>query len=357
MIDFTKFYKFELSLGNRCNFRCKYCFEPHPETSISKSDVTVDQLLRYAEFIKYMKDRRDPSWMYSVSAFGGETLLYLDPLYEFAKASKNDISELTITSNGTLVKSKTSSLLNFKKLLGPAFTIIISYDFCHQNQYRQANTYDSVRDSLRLLSGRKFSTICITVFDGETLPLAWERFQDFLQLLEEIPTLQVKFNLSRNVGAFDNMNEDKAREALSKIQEYLTKYPELQNRFYYNPSFMYRNERLEDAFFGNVLLGMTLNGDIYPGYDVPFTNDFTRAALYIGNIADDFEKLHNKRSELLNTLHLDPPEKCIKCGSVCRVLPWARMNSSLSEYNMIPDEQHCYIHKLVSEYIPYKRKH
>lgn len=353
--DFTKSYKFELYMGGRCNFKCRYCFEPDSPWSRVNTDITLDQVLRYTDFIKYViKSIGDDTLSYNVSSLGGETLLYVDLLLPLARALKDDIEDLAIVTNGALVHKKIQELLTLKRLL-PSVTVITSYDFNHQDMTRQPGTYKLIRDHIRLLNGRGFSPVCITVFEGDTLPLAWDRFQDFLKLKEELPNLVVKFNLSRNAGAFDDMDEDAARRSLEKIRDYIGDDEQLASSFLYNPAFMYRQNRLEHAFFGSTLLGMSMHGDIFPGYDVPFISDFAKETLRLGSVFDDFEELEDKRRRLMKSLPIDPPAKCITCNAVCRVLPWARMVDNINQYNIAPDEKHCYIHRLVSEYLPFKR--
>lgn len=356
MLNYNKSYKFELYVGGRCNFKCRYCFEPDSPWSKINTDLKLDQVMRYTEFIKYIINSiNDKSLTYNVSALGGETLLYIDLLLPLAKALKNDIIDLTIVTNGALLLKKIKEIMYLKRVLNNGVTIITSYDFIHQDMTRQKGTYQLIRNHIKMIANRGFNPVCITVFEGDTLPLAWERFEDFLKLKEEIPNLVVKFNLSRNVDAFDGMNEDLAREALSKIRDYIGNDVELASSFLYNPSFMYRQNRLEHAFFGSTLLGMSIDGNVFPGYDVPFISDFAKDTLILGNINDNFEDLENRRRQLMATLPIDPPQKCINCSAVCRVLPWARMTDSIEQYNMSPDAKHCYIHKLVSEYLPYKR--
>ena len=356
MPDYSKFYKFELSLGGRCNFKCKYCFEPDSPYTNKNTDVTLEQILRFADYIKFVKASiGDDSIQHTVSAFGGETLLYLDLLKPFVQTLRRDVSCFTITTNGALVKKHLIDLLWLRRISGQKFDIITSYDFIHQDEMRQKGTYNLVRDSIRLLADKGFPPVCLTVFDGQTLPLAWERFEDFLKLKEELPDLIVKFNLSRNSNDFDGMDEEKARKALEKIRDYIGNDTELARSFLYNPSFLYRGNRLPYAFFGSTISAMSMNGEIYPGYDVPFISDFAKDTLRIGNVMDDFQGLEERRNYLMSILPIDPPSKCLACSAICRVLPWARMTDSIQQYNMTPDEQHCYIHKLVSEYISYRR--
>lgn len=355
MRDFSKFYKFELGMGNRCNFRCRYCFEPHNGASCAKTDVTMEQLQRFASYIEFIIDKLDHSYQHTISAFGGETMLYLDKLLPFAYRLRDKLVDFSITSNGSLVRQKLPELLQFRKLYGGRFTPIISYDFCHQDITRQEGTYALVRENMRVLYARRFPTICLTTFDEELISSIDVRFEDFLRLKEQIPTLVCKFNLSRNEGVFSRMDEHRTRLALERVKKHLDADPDLAQSFIYNPSFAYRTNRLPDAFFGGTIIGMTLSGEIYPGYDVPFMSDFAQRILRIGNIGDSFEQLEQHRERLLAELPWEPPQKCYKCTAVCRVLPWQYLRTDVSEYNSMPDEHHCRVHKLVSEYITYSR--
>lgn len=352
----SKRYKFELCFGLRCNYRCRYCFQPLSDEELTRTEVTLEHIARYAEYIKYVKAKLDPSYRYCVAAVGGESLLYMDKMLYFAKLVKDDISLFNTVTNGSLIRQKLPHLLEMRKLYGRAFVPMVSYDFCFQNMTRQPGSYQTIRDNIRLLAARGFPSICISVFDRETLPRMDEWFEDFLQLKEKIPSLVVKFNLARGYRVFAGLDEEKTRRALEKVQAHLKADSTLQESFFYNPAFGYRTTTLKDAFVGDIMVGMTLAGDMYPGYDVPFCPEPVRNAMRFGHISDDFAAIDARREAVLaeTKKHL-PLQKCYDCPAVCRVLPWSSMKESMDEYNRVDDETHCYVHKLVSEYISHRK--
>lgn len=349
-------YKFELCLGLRCNYRCRYCFQPLNDEELARTEVTLDQITRYSEYMKYVKAKLDPSYRYTVAAVGGESLLYMDKMLHFARLVKDDIYCFTTVTNGSLIRQKLPQLLEMKKLAAMVFEPIVSYDFCFQNMTRQAGSYQTVRDNIYLLYARGFPTVCISVFDRDTLPRIDEWFEDFLKLLEKVPTLTVKFNLARGYQVFAGLDEEKTRRALEKVKAQLDADPDLKRHFLYNPSFGYRTTTLPQAFVGDIMVGMTLSGEMYPGYDVPFCPEPIRNAMSFGHITDDFAMIDARREAVLaeTKKHL-PSQKCYDCPAVCRVLPWSSMKESMDEYNRVDDETHCYVHKLVSEYINHRR--
>ena len=84
---------YTISITNKCNLRCSYCYERHLNTEYGNlSDETMHKI---AEFIN---KRRDGGTIY---LFGGEPLLYKDKVKFFCE---NLIAkEFVITTNGTLL--------------------------------------------------------------------------------------------------------------------------------------------------------------------------------------------------------------------------------------------------------------
>lgn len=345
---------FDLHLGHRCNFQCNYCFIPRALTGTSTDDVTPQQLDRYADYIKWMKSQLGSDHEYTMCIFGGEPLLYLDILQPFLRKLRDDLDVVSITTNGSLAKAHWAGLRKLKYALGDKLDVNVSYDFAAQDYTRKAGTYEAIRDGIRWLYYQNVCRKAITVFNGKSLPHIDDVFFDFVKLREELPGLQVKFNLSRTAGEFDTMDEDAIRIALGNVRSYMDEHPELERVFFYNCSMGYQGDRRSEAFYGDVICSMCAGGLIYPGYDLPYMSDFAKKELLIGRIEDDFSELEATRRRLMAKFPIDSPEGCVKCEAVCRVIPWVRMTDRIEQYNAIPDEAHCRVHKLVSEYLPYK---
>ena len=345
---------FDLHMGHRCNFQCNYCFIPRTLTGTSSDDVTPEQLDRYADYIKWMKLQLGPDHEYTMCIFGGEPLLYLDVLHPFLWKLRDDLDIVSITTNGSLAKAQWGGLRKLKHVLGGKLDVNVSYDFAAQDYTRKAGTYETIRDGIRWLHYHGLCHQAITVFNGKSLPHIDEVFFDFVKLHDELPGFQAKFNLSRTAGEFDVLDEVAIRAALGKVRSYMDEHPEFEKLFFYNCSMGYQGDRCSDAFYGDVICAMCAGGLIYPGYDLPYMSDFAQKELLIGRIEDDFAQLEDNRRLLMAKFPIDAPADCVKCNTVCRVIPWVRMTDSISQYNAIPDEAHCRVHKLVSEYIWYR---
>lgn len=76
--------------------------------------------------------------------------------------------------------------------------------------------------------------------------------------------------------------------------------------------------------------------------------------MYLGNINEDFAVLDKKRDDLISSLNYDIGEECRDCGTPCQLLPWNTIQTGAEEFNAMPDENHCRIHKLVKKYLPHE---
>ena len=84
---------YTISITNKCNLRCSYCYERHLNTAYGCiNNETRD---RIADFIR----RQDNAE--TVYLFGGEPLLYKETVKYFCEAFK--AKEFVITTNGTLL--------------------------------------------------------------------------------------------------------------------------------------------------------------------------------------------------------------------------------------------------------------
>lgn len=84
---------YTISLTNKCNLRCSYCYERHLNTKYGS--ITPPIMHQITEFIN---QRGDAGTIY---LFGGEPLLYKDEVKFFCENLK--ANQLVITTNGTLL--------------------------------------------------------------------------------------------------------------------------------------------------------------------------------------------------------------------------------------------------------------
>lgn len=84
---------YTISITNKCNLRCSYCYERHLNTEYGY--ITDEIREKIADFINSRADAE------TVYLFGGEPLLYKDTVKYYCE--KVTAKELVITTNGTLL--------------------------------------------------------------------------------------------------------------------------------------------------------------------------------------------------------------------------------------------------------------
>lgn len=85
--------EYTISITNKCNLRCSYCYERNLNTEYGNLDEeTADKIIRF------INKRGDAGTVY---LFGGEPLLYKDLVKKFIENIKAD--PFVITTNGTLL--------------------------------------------------------------------------------------------------------------------------------------------------------------------------------------------------------------------------------------------------------------
>jgi MoaA/NifB/PqqE/SkfB family radical SAM enzyme len=347
--------EFEMSLGSLCNFRCRYCYENGEGTDCSQTEVSMEDLLRWAEYIRWSKINVIREEPVKITIFGGEPTLQLDKIDKFIGRVYNWVDVLNITTNGSLSEDVKSRLLNLKKYKNHLnLKIHVSYDFTNQDTMRQKNTYDVVRDNIRWLYNNMGTRRIITVFTQSNFHTVSDVFFDFIKLREELPNLVTNFNIDRFGDISEDFDEKPIRESLQKVKDFISENPQHANSFFYNPCVGLKRGSLEHdgCFYRGLFASLNDDGCIYPGYDVTFESEKVQKLMYLGHVNDDFESIEKRRVDLVNSVDFTPNPLCVKCDAPCRVFPWRVIKNDLSEYNNIPEGGHCKVHKLFGEYIP-----
>jgi len=84
---------YTISITNKCNLRCSYCYERHLNTEYGS--ISTQIIHRTTEFINHRNDAG------TVYLFGGEPLLYKEKVQYFCENLK--AKQFVITTNGTLL--------------------------------------------------------------------------------------------------------------------------------------------------------------------------------------------------------------------------------------------------------------
>lgn len=121
-------------LGNTCNFDCVYCDRGYIE-SIGGQNLGKSTSEEMREFIEWAESQ--PNELERMSFHGGEPFLFIKRmedimLWLYPMAKKNNW-EITITTNGSLIKECESFFEKYKDVL----YVTVSYDFIYQKLNRE----------------------------------------------------------------------------------------------------------------------------------------------------------------------------------------------------------------------------
>ena len=293
--------------------------------------------------------------------FGGEPLLYIDKIEYLINSLKNnkDVS-FVICTNGILLSKYIKNLIQLKDILGSnkinkRFHVVVSYDYYLQNN-RSPNTYDIVRNNIKLLYNNDFFVATNTIFDITDINSIHKCFLDFIKLYKECPDLLICYNFNY----FSNITVDeKDIENVFKLCNYSLKKTNSTTNIIYNrissKKYNLIHKMNNDCLHSDLYCGVDTNGDITFGCNVNRTED--KKMLYMGNIQhNSFEEIQTLKQNLLNKINYTLPEKCKNCTYICKYFPWFNKGFSLETFMSPFDDKQCLIQKYITEYLIFSER-
>ena len=341
---------FEINLTSNCNFNCKYCIV---KNRIDESlPPNRDILKRYNNLIKHMKDNYYKDNYLVVKFFGGEPLLYTDEIVAMTPLFLKNVDLVTVTTNGSLVEKNIDKLSKLK-LIADKVEFAVSFDFISQKENRNSETYNDCLNGLKWLYENNFCDTVLTVITPKNIEEIDKIFLEFIKFKKDLPKLKLRYSLDKTVE-FDTINFDKTESALANIRDFIINYPEYKRSFKMNGSCGSMSNIDRDCFFGNAVMSVDAgDGSLYPGYNFKSQPKHISDMLYIGNINDEFANIVESRNTLINKIDRKVNDKCIGCNATCCFFPWyGDIITKIEDYNRMPSESHCKIHKLIAEYFP-----
>lgn len=342
------YYNFEINMGFACDMRCSFCFEQ--KSGYKNQFVSKEYIDYFVEYIKYVKLTTKIDAV--VTIFGGEPFLYIDNLIYLAEKVAPYIISMNIISNGLNIHRYLTEI-NYIRDKVKNLRISISYNFTLQDSTRQADTYIPIRNNIKLLNKNNFAITCNTVFTPKTVHHIGKVCDDFISLKEDIPSCKFVWNYYKDDTPISEIDFSTLKDELLRVQAKIyTLIYDYDDSFRYNLIGAFRGDHRVDCLFCNVFAALSPDGSIYPGYDVPFANEYTKNLLRFGKVGDDFIEIDKKRKELLKLLPVNPPKICKSCPTQCRVIPWRTMVDDISQYNQMPHPERCEVIKFIGKYIP-----
>lgn len=160
-----------VSITNRCNLACPYCFHTQ-----SKTDMTLETMEMTVRYL--LSNAAIANKKASISFFGGEPLLRFDDIiYPIVKKYKNALN-WTITTNGTLL---TTSIIDFCKENN--IEILLSIDGCKEVQDNQRpmqngeSSFDKLKNIIPYLLLKMPNTTFRSTITRSSLPYLKENIE------------------------------------------------------------------------------------------------------------------------------------------------------------------------------------
>lgn len=173
----------EITVSDRCNKNCSYCFEKHVDCHVDRFDEWKSLILNACEDIQANKlsdiDRLQ------LTFWGGEPFIRYDRMLDLIGAtSKYGFVSYHVYTNGTLE----DEIRNFAnddlfKNIADRFSVQVSYDGAPCNEKRRGYGFDSIRQQALMLAqaGAHVSfkaTVCYD--DIELLPQLWDSYEKLI---------------------------------------------------------------------------------------------------------------------------------------------------------------------------------
>ena len=333
--------RFGISLSNPCNII--YHVDVNQE-KCQPVTYTTEELERYAQYIEHTLQSVNTERKTHIDIHGMNVLDSLEQLLPFVTKMKDKVDWFSIRIQERLTQNKVNGIMSLWKVLGNKLKVDIQYGFSLEEN-DNINEYDSFYYNMRWLYSRGLGNCCLVSINPSNAHRITEIFDDFLKFKKEYKDFSCTIFLSPQLQYSDSFDKDIVENALKNISEYINENPELGLKFSYSPDIAFRT-KIENSLISNILLEMTVDGNLYPGYNVRMLTDTGIQEFILGNISEEFDVLDERKElllkELENVSELTDEEK------IFRSVPWEDKDYI---YNIQPSEQMIILHNLFATYL------
>ena len=331
--------KFALNFASPCNFDYAVAHGRIPSVAVFSSE----ELTRYADYIKFVSNHlHDEGRKVVLNVCGDDGLTQVGSLIAFARQLRDTIDYFSIQTTAEGLQSKKAELFSLWRCVGSRLAVDVCCDFAGTD-----DSVDAARYNLRWLFARGMGAHCVTHLSPANIVSLLDIFNEFLLIRERYPHFVCELSVDYTTPEAGEFDESEIRNILQEIKRRIDMQPALRGVFAYCPTLAARATPPTNFVIHNPIISMTAGGVIYPCYDVPFMSDMARATASIGHIFEDFSVLEARRLEVLSKIKKLTGTQ----GGLCSSVPWEDAEHVLS---LKPMEQHCIMHALLSEYLPYR---
>ncbi len=342
-------FKFKINYYSPCN---AYFTRAHGG-EVGTASFTEEQLARFAEYCKHIlaqqtEDRASVVNMYSDDMVGQLS----DVATVMAPMGSDGVSCFFMLDSVTLYDHREALLELLAKASGFHYAPSVRATLLESEDL--FDTPNSESYNIRWAAAKGLCNYIDVSLTPSNIHRVVEMFDRFKKLRSIYPN--VKCELSIDVTSPESADFDEAaiRNALSIVKMYFdTIDPELAEFFVYRPVPALRGVRTGNALMADLMVDMCEGGELYCGYDVVLMTDKARDAFVLGNIKEDFAVLDARLETLRTQLSESGNGFTGDCYDMTRAVPWVDPDH---EFSMVPAEQHCIMHELLAEYLPYRLK-
>lgn len=305
----------EITTTNKCNCRCKYCFE---NGSFCNSEIENDEKTRQLNLLVDLCEKFDPIRFNSVNIifWGGEPLCNISFIKEIIDCTfKYDYVTYFMYTNGTLV-DETKQLIDHlksRRISFRRFSAQLSYDGEPHHSLLRANNSQQIFESARCYrdAGYEISFKATLMFNMVSyFPDMWKSYEklydEFGKYVKYSPTLD-----TTNVGITDALYEQWEKSVL-QVMKY--EYQFIKNHGHALLSWMqYKDDKRTCNL--NYHISLATSGNIYLCHGCQYIqhND----AFLLGN-TKELASLYDVIDKRLHDVGCT--KECLQCGAVfCNV--------------------------------------
>ncbi len=279
---------YTISITNRCNLRCSYCYERHLNTEYG--NITPQIMCKITEFINRRNDAG------TVYLFGGEPLLYKEEVMYFCESLK--AKQFVITTNGTLLDETF-----IKWCIGRGVIINMSHDGAECSE-RGADR-ELLDVNLRLLLKYQPETLVQLVYTQNNLYQLYDNIMYLKKLgVKKVSAAMDAFLIPDDPDSFGDL-----------LREQWKRIAEIEDLFLYELALKkknIKNHKRSTCELCKKKLFINWDGQFYPCIQFQNIPDFRCGDLSIGIEAEKARKAHPDYSMM--------SERCEGCeiAAYCR---------------------------------------
>ncbi|EOO05715.1 radical SAM additional 4Fe4S-binding SPASM domain-containing protein [Bacillus cereus str. Schrouff] len=335
----NNFQSITISLSNKCNFHCTYCFEsPNTKDALEYSKICneIYEMISVSE-----------SSPFYISFYGGEPLVHFKMLKTIVSDLKSKfpskVFQFNITTNGSLLNEDILEFLKDNK-----FDVLLSID----GSPKVMNIHRTDKQGKSIVAKLQFALDKIPKIDNTTARMTVTPsnsifFSESINYLVDMGFKRIKFDFDYTVQWSDKQLE-KLLSEMNKSAEALIKYYSNGGIAYIEPiDLVIKNIKMKSTDYCGAGCSqgyITPSGDFYPCNRLTPNHSLSFSKFQYTKEISMKDKTKQIREEILSPLQRK--EECKSCPalSFCNIRCPARIFSSSRDFTKISELQ-CFLTK------------